>query len=140
MQRIDEQRRQYHLVPNDQPVSNQVLWVPRSSEIARKEQNLNQNNSNDSVLSKVKEENLLLKLALNKANKRLGDEVIYDSDSSESDDEIYDNPVNTLYYEADSDFVAKYRYITNVSLFDFSFSRACLTLCALMLMHNFSTD
>lgn len=65
----------------------------------------------------------MLKVALHRANQRLGEEIISDSDSSESDEEIHDNPVNTLYHESDSVFVRnrKYTFITNVSFFNYFF-------------------
>lgn len=121
--RIDEPRPQFRLEPNKQPMRNHVLWLPQKRGIARTEQNLNQNGENDRALAQVKKENEMLKLALHRANQRLGEEIVSDSDSSESDEEIYDNPVNTLYHETDSVFVRnrKYTFITNVSFFNYFF-------------------
>lgn len=69
------------------------------------------------ILAQVKEENKMLKNALQNSNRRLGDEIISDSDSSlDGEGEVHVNPVNTRHFEIDSLFAPNYYFITNVSL------------------------
>lgn len=63
----------------------------------------------------VKNENKLLREAINRMNARLGDENISDDDSIYSMDDI-DVEVNTRHYENDHQLTGKYGFITNVSL------------------------
>lgn len=67
------------------------------------------------ILARVKEENKMLRNALQTTFRRLGDEVIADSDSSldDDDDEVQDSQVNTCHFEIDSLFAPKYYFITN---------------------------
>lgn len=67
----------------------------------------------------TQQQNYNLRQSLKKINERLGDEIISDSSSDESNNlegESRDPDINTLHYQRDSFFAEKYFYITSVSI------------------------
>lgn len=73
-------------------------------------------------IENLQKDNQLLQATVGKLNCRLGDEIIHDSESDDNDsdvlhDENVDPNINTLHFQLDSSFAAKYYYITDVSSF-----------------------
>lgn len=79
---------------------------------------LQKNDFADKVI-KLEKELEMVKEANAKLFKRIGDEVIDNSDDSilSNNDDEYSTNVNTRYHQLDAQFSGKYFYLTNVSDF-----------------------
>lgn len=71
----------------------------------------------DNLISQIKEENDALKHSIKNLNRRIGDEIIADEDSEQSDngDEMM-SPIHTHDPFVDHQFAKQYIYMTNVSM------------------------
>lgn len=67
------------------------------------------------VSIKVEGENRRLRNVVAALGRRIGDEVIVDTESSSDSDITYESEVNTRHYQRDGSFGKNYYYITNVS-------------------------
>lgn len=105
---------------NEQQIPLQKKVLATSSGKTLNDQNACSSNRTTFKLENLRCQNEILLATVNKLNDRVGDELISDSDSdglSDLCDENVNPNVNTLHFQRDGSFAAKYFFITDVSFF-----------------------
>lgn len=70
---------------------------------------------------------------MTRLNSRIGDEIIYNTSSSDEEDLDEDNrEVNTLHYQRDGQFADRYFYIADVIIFRNTYIIICIFIITLI--------